>query len=291
MTSLTLPPNLTLPQAYQHCQQIVQNHYENFPVASWFLPAKLRLPISVIYAFARTADDLADEGVLEDSKRLETLEEYQADFEAALAEGYSNDPVLFALSDVIKQHQLPISLFIDLLTAFKMDTQIRRYPTFADILNYCRYSANPVGRLLLHLHKQDTPENLINSDAICTALQLINFYQDIQQDYSENNRIYIPVNELEEFKVTEEYFKNNINDANLQNLMQHQVKRATTIMLSGARLGQQLPGLFGLEIRMICQGGLRISEKLQQISNVFDRPRLTKQDKFVMLWRALTKQT
>ena len=282
---------LTLTQAYQHCQQIVRNHYENFPVASWFLPEKLRQPISVIYAFARYADDLADEGSLEDSKRLEALENYQANFEAALSESYSSDPVLFALTDVITQHQLPTELFFDLLTAFKMDTQTKRYPSFDNILNYCKYSANPVGRLLLHLHKQDTAKNLINSDSICTALQLINFYQDIQQDYIENNRIYIPENELKEFKVTEEHFKKSINDQQIQNLMQHQVKRATKIMLSGSQLGQQLPGLFGLEIRMICQGGLRISYKLQQIPNVFDRPRLTKQDKFVMLWRALTKQS
>lgn len=280
---------LTLTQAYQHCQQIVRNHYENFPVASWFLPKKLRQPISVIYAFARYADDLADEGDLEDNKRLEALEKYQANFEVALSESYSNDPVLFALTDVIKQHQLPTKLLFDLLTAFKMDTQTKRYPNFDNILNYCKYSANPVGRLLLHLHKEDTAENLINSDAICTALQLINFYQDIQQDYIENNRIYIPVNELKEFQVTEEHFKKGINDLQIQNLMQHQIKRATKIMLSGSVLGKQLTGLFGLEIRMICQGGLRISDKLQQMPNVFDRPRLTRQDKFVMLWRALTK--
>ena len=156
------------------------------------------LPISVIYAFARHADDIADEGILDDQQRLVALEQYQAAFETALAESYSSDPVLFALTDVIKAHQLPVALFLDLLTAFKMDTKTKRYQSFEDILNYCKYSANPIGRLLLHLHKQNTAENLINSDSICTALQLINFYQDIQQDYLENNRIYIPVNELSE---------------------------------------------------------------------------------------------
>jgi len=281
---------LALAQAYQHCQQIVRNHYENFPVASWFLPKKLRLPISVIYAFARHADDIADEGVLDDQQRLVALEKYQADFETALAESYSNDPVLFALTDVIKAHQLPTALFLDLLTAFKMDTQTKRYQSFEHILNYCKYSANPVGRLLLHLHKQHTAENLVNSDSICTALQLINFYQDIHQDYKENNRIYIPVDELSEYQVTEENFKKGINNRQIHNLMQYQIKRANEIMVSGSALGTELTGLFGLEIRMIYQGGIRILEKLQQIPNVFDRPRLTKQDKFVMLWRALTKQ-
>jgi len=283
-------PRLTLTQAYQHCQKIVRNHYENFPVASWFLPKKLRLPFSVIYAFARHADDLADEGVLDDHQRLVALEKYQANFETALTESYSSDPVLFALTDVIKEHQLPTALFLNLLTAFKMDTQTKRYQSFEHILNYCKYSANPVGRLLLHLHKQNTAENLVNSDSICTALQLINFYQDIQQDYKENNRIYIPVDELKEYQVTEDIFKKGINNKQLHNLMHYQIKRANEIMVSGSALGTELSGLFGLEIRMIYQGGIRILEKLQQIPNVFDRPRLTKQDKFVMLWRALTKQ-
>jgi len=137
---------LTLQQAYQHCQQIVRNHYENFPVASWFLPKKLRLPISVIYAFARHADDLADEGELNDSERYKALEHYQADFEKALKDSYSDNPLFFALTDVIKNHQLPTNLFFDLLTAFKMDTKTKRYANFDDVLNYCHYSANPVGR-------------------------------------------------------------------------------------------------------------------------------------------------
>ncbi|VAW95367.1 Squalene synthase [hydrothermal vent metagenome] len=282
---------LTLQQAYQHCQQIVRNHYENFPVASWFLPKKLRLPISVIYAFARHADDLADEGELNDSERYKALEHYQADFEKALKDSYSDNPLFFALTDVIKNHQLPTNLFFDLLTAFKMDTKTKRYANFDDVLNYCHYSANPVGRLLLHLHKQNTAENLQNSDAICTALQLINFYQDIHQDIQENNRIYIPTNELAQFNITEQHFSEQINDVNMQRLMQFQTERAEKLMLSGTILGQQLAGLFGLEIRMIIQGGLAITYKLQKISNVFDRPRLTSRDKFVMLWHALRKTT
>ncbi len=280
---------LTLQQAYQHCQQIVRNHYENFPVASWFLPKKLRLPISVIYAFARHADDLADEGELDDNQRYIALEQYQSDLKTALENNDSDNPVLLALTDVIKTHQLPTELFYDLLTAFKMDTKNKRYPTFDAVLNYCHYSANPVGRLLLHLHKQNTPENLKYSDCICTALQLVNFYQDIHQDINENNRIYIPTNELEKFKVTEQHFSEKINDSNMHKLMQYQIKRAKKIMLSGTALGQQLPGLFGLEIRLIIQGGLSITDKLQKLSNLFDRPRLTRTDKFVMLWHALRK--
>jgi len=290
MNLMNTSAKLSLPQAYQHCQQVVRNHYENFPVASWFLPKKLRQPISVIYAFARHADDLADEGDLDDLKRHEALEQYQADFESALKNSYSTNPTLFALSDVIKNHQLPTHLFFDLLTAFKMDTQTKRYQIFDDVLNYCHYSANPIGRLLLHLHKRDSEINLKNSDAICTALQLINFYQDIHQDIKENNRIYIPTDELEKFNVTEQHFYNETNDSSMQKLMQIQIKRAKKIMLSGAPLGRQLTGLFGLEIRMITQGGLAIANKLQKIPNVFDRPRLTSRDKFVMLLNALTKK-
>ncbi len=281
--------DFTLPQAYQYCQQIVHNHYENFPVASWFLPKRLRLPISVIYAFARHADDLADEGNLADNERYEALENYQQQFELALTNSYSDNPVLYALSDVIQQHRLPISLFLDLLTAFKMDTQTKRYPNFDAVLNYCQYSANPVGRLLLHLHGQDSEKNLLNADKICTALQLINFYQDIGQDFKENNRIYIPMDELERLKVSEQHFQLNTHDQNIQNLMLFQVKRAKQLMLSGTGLGNDLSGLFGLEIRLIIQGGLCITDKLERLTNVFNRPRLTKQDKFVMLWRALTK--
>ena len=282
--------DVTLHQAYQQCQQIVRNHYENFPVASWFLPKHLRIPISVIYAFARHADDLADEGTLPDNERLEALEQYQHNFATALVESHSDDPVLFALSDVIHTHNLPSQLFFDLLKAFKMDTQTKRYKNFDDILYYCQHSANPVGRLLLHLHKQDSPNNLSRSDNVCTALQLINFYQDIGQDYKENNRIYIPLDELEKYNVTEDIFRKSINNENIKQLLQHQIHRARQLMLTGAPLGKNLTGLFGLEIRLIIQGGLRIANKLQKIPNVFDRPRLTKQDKFVMLLHALTKK-
>lgn len=281
--------SLSLQQAYQHCQQIVHNHYENFPVASWFLPKNLRQPISVIYAFARYADDLADEGNLADDKRYEALNQYQKNFENAFKTKQSSDPVLIALVDVIEKHQLPVSLFLDLLTAFKMDTHTRRYKTFDDILNYCRYSANPVGRLLLHLNKQVSGDNLANSDAICSALQLINFYQDIQQDFTENNRIYLPTDEMQEFNVNESHINKGINDQAIKDLLQFQIQRAEKLMLSGSQLGQDLKGLFGLEIRLIIQGGLCIANKLKNIDNVFERPRLTKTDKFVMLWRALMK--
>ena len=292
MSDIILTSAYTLPQAYQYCQQIVHKHYENFPVASWFLPKRLRLPISVIYAFARHADDLADEGDLDDTARFEALERYQHEFESALTTSKSSDPVLFALANVIQTHQLPEQLFYDLLTAFKMDTKTKRYNTFEDVLHYCHYSANPVGRLLLHLHKQDSADNLAHSDFICTALQLINFYQDIGQDYLENNRIYIPTDELKQFDVAIECFNSNnqnVNSTNIQQLMQFQISRAIEIMQSGSPLGKNLTGLFGFEIRMVIQGGLSIAHKLQNIPNVFDRPRLTKQDKFGMLYRALLK--
>ena len=281
--------SLSLQQAYQHCQQIVHNHYENFPVASWFLARNIRQPISVIYAFARHADDLADEGNLTDNKRLEALEQYQQNFEEAVTTKQSNNPVLYALADVIQKHQLPVSLFLDLLTAFKMDTRIKRYNTFKDVMHYCHYSANPVGRLLLHLHKQTSEKNLVNSDAICSALQLINFYQDIEQDYTENNRIYLPLDEMQQFHVSETDIANKTSSRALRELMLYQVQRAKQLILSGSELGQQLKGLFGLEIRLITQGGLCIANKLENISNVFERPRLTKTDKFAMLWHALLK--
>ena len=170
--------------AYRYCRQLAQSHYENFPVASLLLPKALRQPISVIYAFARNADDIADEGHYSASHRLAQLDHYEQQLIAASQQAYhGDDPVFIALQDVMRRFQLPSQLFSDLLTAFRQDVEKDHYQNYTDLLNYCQYSANPVGRLLLHLNDQAQPYWLQQSDAICTALQLINIYQDIQQDY------------------------------------------------------------------------------------------------------------
>ena len=273
-----------LEKAYQYCEQRVQQHYENFPVASWFLPKHLRRPIAVIYAFSRTADDLADEGSAPAEQRLQQLTDYGQQLDSRHS---SDDPVFIALNHVIQVHQLPTQLFHDLLTAFKMDVSPKRYGSFSELLFYCQHSANPVGRLLVHLNHRVSDENLQYADNICTALQLINFYQDLQQDYTENKRIYIPLDEMQQYGVSEQHFKTCNSDKAMQDLMAFQIRRARDMLLSGQHLGTILPGRMGFELRMVIAGGLRICDKLENNNgNVFARPRLHKLNWLIMFWQA-----
>jgi squalene synthase HpnC len=274
--------------AYTYCQKMVREHYENFPVASFILPKRLRQPISVIYAFARTADDFADEGDWDAETRLTKLKQYD-DYLDAIEKGESIDnPIFIALADVIEKHQLPLQLFHDLITAFRLDVTKKRYADIDDVWDYCRYSANPVGRLLLHLMNVATPQNLEQSDAICSALQLINFLQDIEQDFSENNRIYLPQADLERFNVNEEHIRNKHSDAAFAQLIQQQITYAREKMVFGKPLGRAVGGRFGFQLRLMINGGLRVLELLEnQHADLFARPRLRKRDWFLMLLRSV----
>lgn len=277
----------TLENAYAECLKIVQSHYENFPVASRLLPTHLRQPISVIYAFARRADDFADEGNITADERLAFLAGFTQELDLIQQGQHSEDFTFIALADVIKKHQLPVSLFHDLLTAFKMDVVKNRFTNFGDVMEYCRYSANPVGRLLLYLNNATSPQNMGYSDAICSALQLINFLQDIHQDIVENNRIYLPQDEMLKFGVTEEDIRNKTTNHATRQLIQFQIQRAQKLLQSGAPLGKVLKGRMGFELRMTIMGGSRILYKLnQQYDNVFSRPRLSKWDFIWILWKA-----
>ena len=278
----------TLQNAYAECLQMAQSHYENFPVASRLLPKHLRQPIAVIYAFARRADDFADEGDLSNEERIAALNDFSEKLDLIEKGKDIEDTTFIALADVIKQHQLPISLFHDLLTAFKMDVTKERYANFGEVMEYCRYSANPVGRLLLHLNKETSAQSLGYSDAICSALQLTNFLQDISQDLEESNRIYIPQDEMEKYGVSEEDILNkNTNDAS-RKLIAFQIARTARLMQSGAALGKVLKGRMGLELRMTIMGGSRILYKLnQQYDDVFSRPRLSKWDIGWVIWKAI----
>lgn len=274
--------------AYQHCLRMAKNHYENFPVASWFLPKRMRFPIAAIYAFARTADDYADEGNLSDDQRIEALNKLDAQIDACYQGNTPNNPIFIALADTIKQHHLPADLFHDLLSAFKQDVTKTRYADFGELMDYCRRSANPVGRLLLHLYGLTDRKSMGHSDALCSALQLINFYQDLSQDYDENNRIYIPQDEIRASFVNETYFKNRITDGPMILLMRKQYERANKLLNAGAPLGKILKGRFAFEIRLITAGGSRILQKLdKQNDDVFSRPRLTPGDWCWIIWTAL----
>jgi squalene synthase HpnC len=284
-------PDSQTQKAYQHCLEIVRSHYENFPVASLLLPRALRQPIAVIYAFARSADDFADEGQLSKQQRLEKLNAYSQQLET-LGKAQATDPIFIALRDVIDRHQLPLQLFHDLLTAFKQDVTKKRYANFAEVLNYCQHSANPVGRLLLYLIHQATPENLQQSDAICSALQLINFLQDIHQDFDENNRIYFPQDEMQQWGINETMIKQQQSSDAMRGLVNQQLQRAKTMMLAGAPLGNRIPGRFGLQLRMMINGGLQVLKLLEnQQQNVFSRPRLNTRDWFTIAFNSLIRKT
>ncbi len=277
-------------EAIAFCQQMARNHYENFPVASRLLPGRLRQPIAVIYAFARTADDFADEGDLNAAQRIAALDNMRIQLLGLEHGEISDDPIFQALAWVIQEHQLPVDLFLDLLSAFTQDVSKTRYADFGEVVDYCRRSANPVGRLLLHLHKQDNPRNLAYSDGICSALQLINFLQDLNQDAIENDRIYIPRDELEKFRVTEDHLRNKVSDGAMRQLLNFQIERAEKILRAGAPLGKALTGRFGFEIRMTILGGSRILSALKRQDNCFTRPRLSTSDWLWMTWHALIKK-
>jgi squalene synthase HpnC len=274
-------------------------HYENFPVASLLLPRYLREPIAAIYAFARSADDFADEGDLAADDRLNLLRSYQRELNAIAENQPTTHPIFLRLRPVITQYSLPLSLFHDLLDAFMQDVTCNRYASHAELLDYCRRSANPVGRLLLHLFAAATEENVIYSDAICSALQLINHWQDIGIDSHKGpeGRIYLPAEDMARFNVSENDIllgtthTDCINTAshNFCALMRFEVDRARALMLQGAPLGRALPGRIGLEIRTIIHGGLRILEKIEAVNyDVFNhRPQLQAFDWPLIGWRAL----
>lgn len=259
-------------------------HYENFPVASLLLPAPLRQPIEVIYRFARSADDFADEGDDPAEVRLQKLNDYRRQLAAP------SDPLLRDVAKTIREHDLPVELFADLLDAFSQDVTKKRYANFPEVLDYCRRSANPVGRLLLHLFKRTSDSNCRHSDAICSALQLINFWQDVDVDYAKDRRIYLPQDEMARHGVTEEHLLERRCDDAWRSLMAFQVERARAMLVSGKPLGRELPGRIGLEIRATIQGGLRILEKIQDADyNVFrNRPILRGFDWPLILCRAVT---
>jgi squalene synthase HpnC len=268
------------------------DHYENFPVASLLLPARLRPAVAAIYAFARSADDLADEGDASAGQRLAALAVYEQGLDAIEQQrlpSVSAVPQLFiALEQTVHAYQLPLQPLRDLLSAFRQDVVTTRYPTFAALLDYCRRSANPVGILMLQLYGRADAANLRDSDAICSALQLINFWQDAAIDW-QKGRIYLPQEDLDRFGVTAEHLTEARVDARWCALMRFEVERARTMMLSGAPLATRLPGRIGWELRLVVQGGLRILDAIEAAGfDVFrQRPVLRKADWCRILWRAL----
>ncbi len=264
------------------------SHYENFPVASPLLPRHLRAPVRAVYAFARSADDLADEGDTPDQQRLADLFSYEQELDRIEQHQVPQTALFQNLAPVIDDHALSINDLRNLISAFQQDVVQRRYPSLAVLLDYCSRSANPVGRIMLQLFNVNNPQNRQQSDAICTALQLINFWQDVAIDW-QKTRVYLPQDEMQQWGVTEEQIAAAMVDENWRGLMRMQVERARSLMLSGAPLARRMPGRFGWELRLIVLGGLRILEKIEAVDyDVFRRrPQLNKADWLILLWRAL----
>lgn len=263
-------------------------HYENFPVGSIFLPARLRAPIRAIYAFARSADDFADEGNDAAEIRLAKLAEYHAHLRALERGETVEHPVFKALAPHIKQFNLPYPLFHDLLSAFEQDCTKTRYAHFGEVMDYCKRSANPIGRLLLKLYGDEDEKHQAWSDGICSALQLINFLQDVAVDW-QKNRIYLPQDDMTKFGISERQIAEGRCDALWQQFMKGQIERARRMLQAGAPLGLALKGRIGFEMRMIILGGERILMQLHESrGDMFNqRPNLGWKDWLNMFWRAI----
>jgi phytoene synthase len=262
-------------------------HYENFPVASWLLPRRLRPAVAAIYWFARTADDFADEGDAPAAERLARLDAYRDDLRRIAGGTPPGSPVLARLAPVIAAHALPLQPFHDLLDAFSQDVVKQRYASFGEVLDYCRRSANPVGLLMLHLFGAAAAENVRRSDEICTGLQLANFWQDVAIDWAKG-RLYLPQDELARFGVSETQIAAGRVDDAWRRLLAFEVGRTRALLQSGAPLARSLPGRIGWELRLIVQGGLRILERIDRAGgDVFrHRPVLRAPDWSLMFWRA-----
>lgn len=266
------------------------DHYENFPVASLLCPPALRPAVTAVYHYARTADDLADEGDAPAAQRLSDLAAYRADLHAVAA-GAAVSPrwaaVFEPLSVAIAKHALPLPLLEDLLDAFVQDVVQTRYSDRAELLDYCRRSANPVGRLLLHLYGVQDADSLQRSDAICSALQLINFWQDLSIDLP-RGRLYIPLDQCAAHGVDEAALFLQHDSVASRALVQAQCAWTRGLMLSGAPLVHRLPGRAGWELRGVVQGGLRIVDKIEalQFATLRQRPRLRALDGPLIAWRA-----
>ena len=268
-------------------------HYENFPVASWLCPAKLRPAVCAIYHYARTADDIADEGTASAPERLCQLHSYRLALMQTIEHNLSNVPPQWAwifqpLHQAIIQYQIPPNLLLQLLDAFEQDIHNPTYATRMELLHYCERSANPIGRLMLHLYGINNPAFLKQSDAICSALQLINFWQDLQIDLG-RNRCYIPVADLDRFELQRHQLQPGLVQPTLVPLMEELVAWARTLMHEGASLATKLSGRFGWELRFVVQGGLRILEKIHQnqYQCLIQRPKIHTWDAPVLAWRIL----
>jgi squalene synthase HpnC len=283
----------TIAAAYQFCEQLARSHYENFPVGSVLVPKPLRKHFYSIYAFARTADDFADEGYDEphsEAERLALLDEWRQMLRDS-ERGRAAHPVFVALAETRRQFDLPLALFEDLLSAFSQDVVRRRYETFAQLQDYCRRSANPIGRLILLLFGYPDEQLHRWSDDICTALQLANHWQDVRVDLAKD-RIYLPAEDLAQFGLTYNDVQQQAVSENFIALMKYEIKRARELFTHGKPLCLTARGRLGLELRAVWTGGARILDRIE--ANGYDvfthRPVITTSDKLRVMVNAASKR-
>ncbi len=270
--------------AYRHCWHIARSHYENFPLGSLLLPRHLRDAIAVIYAFARVADDLADEGTQSPQERLAALDRWEALLEASFA-GHPESPLFLALADTAQRFCLPIEPFKALLQAFRYDVNFRPFATFADVLEYCSRSANPVGHLVLHLFGYRDSYRQGLADRICTGLQLANFWQDVSVD-AQKGRVYLPIEDLERFDLSlTAILEQKADPAQFRALLEYEVARARSFLESGLELAQCVSSELAREVRLFAHGGLAILRRIEELDYqvLHRRPALSRWDKARLL--------
>ena len=268
----------SLSEAYAFCERLARTHYENFTVGSWLLPRDVRPYMYAVYAFCRHTDDLGDEA---EGDRLALLDAWEAEVDAAYG-GRPSHPIMLALQDTIGRFDIPDEPFRRLIEANRMDQGPGRFPTYADLLHYCRHSATPVGRMVLYVLGDRSEASHLLSDDTCTALQLANFWQDVKRDYA-MDRIYIPLEDMAAFGYTEDELAAGAVNDNFRRLMEFEVGRAAELFESGRRLIERLQGRFKLDVALFTKGGMRVLEAIrQQDYDVLSRrPSVTKPRK---LW-------
>lgn len=285
-TSYRIPESApTLAEAREYCEKLARTHYENFSVATWFLPSRLRQHFFNIYAYCRISDDLGDE-VGDVKQSLELLDQWETELNACY-QGTPRHPVFVALTETVKQFSIPKHEFSDLLTAFRQDQTVTRFDTFEDVLGYCRYSANPVGHLVLYLGGYNDGERQQLSDYTCTALQLANFWQDVVVDY-EKGRIYLPLGDLRRFGVTEGEIAQRRATPEFLNLMRFEVERARQWFERGLPLARMVARELAIDIELFTRGGQEILNAIERQG--FDvlrkRPVISKTRKLLLVARA-----
>src|SRR5258708_11614639 len=277
------------PEAYAYCERLARSHYENFSVATWFLPKRLRQHFYNVYAYCRISDDLGDEtGNTQASLLL--LDEWEAELNACY-EGSPRHPVFVALAGTVREFDIPKQTFADLLTAFRQDQTVDRYETFDNLLGYCHYSANPVGHLVLYLCGYRDPERQQLSDFTCTALQLANFWQDVSTDYDQG-RIYLPLQDLNRFQVSEDHISGQRNTPAFREMMRFEVQRAREWFNRGLPLVDKVSPELAIDIELFSRGGQEILNAIerQDYAILGRRPAISKARKLALVARAALRK-